>query len=84
MAVLPGSDREVIWAEFMDWWSDDEAGASLNKDELRDAINAADDWINTNSSGFNSALPVAARTRLTAKQKTKILLLIVSRRFGVM
>ena len=84
MAVLPDAERVSAWNEFMSWWSDGPGPATLNKIELRAAVDAVDNWVDANSTSFNSALPVAARTRLTAQQKAKLLLLVVARRFGVL
>ena len=55
----------------------------LSKQELRDAVNAVDDWVDDNAAAFNQALPVDARTALTAAQKAELLMRVVRRRFEV-
>jgi hypothetical protein len=67
----------------MRWWSTDGEPATIDKPALRAAVDAADAWVDSNAASFNSALPVAARTRLSARQKAKVLLAVIERRFGV-
>ena len=70
MAVLPDGDREKIWRGLMRFWSQDWELISLNKSDLRAAVDATDGWIEANQASFNQALPQAARDNLTAIQKT--------------
>lgn len=80
MAVLSNADRAEVAAEGM---RDSRLGtlANLLKTDWRAAINAADDWVNSNAASFNSALPVAARTNLTSAQKALLLVFVVMRRY---
>ena len=55
----------------------------ISKTELRDAINAVDDWIDTNQSSYNTNLPLPARTYLTAKQKALLLSYVALKRTEV-
>jgi len=82
MAILPDADRQAVWADFMRAL---ESGANITvtKTELRDAINAADDWIDLNAASYNLALPLPVRTSFTAKQKAKLLMWVIRRRFEV-
>ena len=82
MAVLPDADRFEIWAQFMRDLS--VAGwplAGITKTDLRDAANAADDWVNANAASYNSALPVAFRTNASLAQKVQLLMAVISWRF---
>jgi hypothetical protein len=81
MAVLQDADRGIAWIDMMQRNRD---AIGLNKIDLRAAIDAADSWADSNAASFNSALPVAARTTLTAKQKALLLMVVVSRRFGIL
>jgi hypothetical protein len=81
MAVLSDEDRVVIWREFMQEISSLAEPISISKTELRAAFDAADNWVNTNSAAFNSALPQPARGSLTAPQKARLLMFVVRRRF---
>jgi hypothetical protein len=81
MAVLPDGDRLSVWAELMQRLSLARDSINITKADLRTAINAADDWANTNAASYNSALPQPARGALTSAQKALILMLVVSRRW---
>lgn len=56
---------------------------ALTKAELKAAIDATDDWIESNQAAFNTALPAAARANLTANQKVKLFMYVASKRFEV-
>ncbi len=83
MAVLSDADRVDEWAGFMSDASSRFELIDLTKQDLREAVNAVDDWIDANAAAFNQALPVAARTSLTAAQKAELLMRVVRRRFEV-
>ncbi len=83
MAVLSEAERVAAYQRFMSDASSVRALLSLTKAELRAAINAVDDWADSNASEFNQALPVAARTALTAKQKAMLLAYVILRRYEV-
>lgn len=83
MAVLPDADRAAVNGNFMQELSDAHTPTSLLKSDLRAAVNAIDDWVNANAVAFNLAIPLPARTQLTAKQKAQILFFVVRRRFEV-
>lgn len=80
MAVLADQDRFDAWAAYM---RDAAVGtmAALTKPQLRAAIDAADDWASANAGAFNTALPVAARTALTAPQKALLLSYVIGKRY---
>lgn len=80
MAVLSDPDRVTVWAQIQ---RDNTNLINVNKTELRAAINAADDWANTNAASFNSALPAAAQGGLTGRQKALLLLYVVRQRWVV-
>lgn len=81
MAVLQDSDRFDVWASIMREFSENHDSISLTKAELRAAVDAIDDWVNTNAASFNSAIPQPARGSLTALQKSRLLMLVVMKRF---
>ena len=83
MAVLTDADRRTIWAAFMSEMSSRRDGHALSKNDLRAAVDAVDDWVDTNTASFNAAIPVAARTALNAKQKSEILVFVVRRRWEI-
>ena len=82
MAVLSDPDRALVASRLMNDLSVVREACSLTKTQLQAAVNAADDWANTNAASFNSALPAAAQSGLTASQKARLLAAVVLRRFG--
>lgn len=83
MAVLSDPDRAGLHAQIMHDLSVDHDSCAVTKADLRAALNAADDWANSNAASFNSALPLPARTALTAQQKARLLMAVIKRRFEV-
>ena len=55
---------------------------NLTKPQLDAAIAAIDDWIEANAVSFNAALPLPARTTLTAAQKAELFYLVAQKRYG--
>jgi len=81
MALLTDAQRRKLWATFMsDVSAREEVFGNLLKADIRAAIDAIDGWIEANQASFNQAIPLPARTELTAKQKVDIFKLIVSER----
>jgi len=80
MTVLSDPDRADICANIQ---RDPLVGTwgAVTKTDLRAAINAADDWANTNAAAFNAALPQPARGALTAGQKARLLQHVIDKRF---
>jgi hypothetical protein len=83
MAVLSDPDRADLHTRIMADLSADHESCAVTKADLRAALNAADDWANANAASFNSALPVPARTALTAQQKARLLMAVLRRRWEV-
>jgi len=78
MAVLLDDDRKEVWAN---WMRENNESISITKVDLRAAINAIDDWVNTNAAAFNTAIPQPARGVLSARQKARLLTAVVVKRF---
>ena len=83
MAVLSLAERQAVWARFMEDASRLRDPLPLTKPDLLAAVNAVDDWVEANTAGYNAAIPLPARTALTAKQKAWLLFVVVRRRFEV-
>ena len=84
MALLTDIQRRSLWAQFMsDVSARKEAFGNLLKADIRAAVDAIDQWVEDNQSSFNSAIPLTARTELSAKQKVEIFKLILDKRFEV-
>lgn len=85
MAVLSTADRQRIWRGIMRFWSAmRESLGALTKSDLQAAVNATDDWIDSNAASFNNALPTAAKNALTASQKTLLFCAVALARTGDM
>ena len=80
MAVLGEVDRVEAWAR---WQRENDEACGVTKAALRAALDAADAWADANAAGFNAALPLPARTLLSARQKARLLAFVITRRFEV-
>lgn len=84
MAILTNQQRKQVWAEFMQKLSALLEQLNISKSELRDAVNATDQWIEDNSNSFNTAIPQPARAEMTSSQKTRLFMAVAAKRFGVL
>ena len=55
---------------------------NLSKPDLDAAITAVDAWVEANAAAYNAALPLAARTTLTASQKAELLAIVALKRYA--
>lgn len=85
MAALDDAARTAVWADYQteESRSKPRRELGLTKADLRAAVDATDDWIDANAASYNSALPTAARTTLSAKQKAALFMAVACRRFDV-
>jgi hypothetical protein len=84
MAELSEETRLQIWRGLMRWWSQgQETLAGVTKGDLKDAVDATDEWIDDNQASYNAALPEAARTNLTQAQKTLLFCAVALARVSV-
>lgn len=81
MATLIEQDRADVWTQIMRLLSADRDSTGLSKADLRAAIDAADAWAEANKAEYNAALPLPARTTLTAAQKARLLALVILKRY---
>ncbi len=82
MAVLPDADRQRVWRSLMRL-ADFGGVPNVLKADLKAAVDAADGWVDSNATSYNSALPIAFRNNASAAQKALLLVLVVATRFGV-
>jgi hypothetical protein len=81
--VLNQDDRRELWAQFMRKLSalrDTDNPLNLTKVQLREAVDAVDDWVDANAASLNQALPESARNALSVEQKAMLLKAVVTRR----
>lgn len=83
MAVLPAGDRASLRRDFASELSGSRTPCSTSKPDLQAAVDAVDGWLDANAASLNAAIPVAARTTLTVKQKAQLLVYVIRRRFEV-
>ncbi len=82
MAVLSDPDRAEACAEYMrDRSQARDAFSGVTKADIRAAVNALDDYLNTNAAAINTAIPQPARGNLTTTQKALLMQFVVSRRY---
>lgn len=80
--ALNANQKQQILAK---WASDISArreAFDLRKPDLVAAITAIDNWLETNATAFNSAIPQPARATLTTSQKAELLALVAIKRYG--
>jgi hypothetical protein len=82
MMALTSEQQEEVYAELMQLLSNTRESVELVKSDLRDAIAAADTWIENNVAAFNATLPGTARTTLTTSQKAMLLAYVTMKRYG--
>ena len=84
MAVLPDQSRVDVWADLMRQLSTERQTVAITKDELRAAVNAIDDFLESNATAINNAFPAAAKAGLTTAQKARVLAYVALKRWGGM
>lgn len=84
MAVLSDQERASVSRVLQQDVSSlrDELG-SLTKADLLAAVNALDEFLETNKTAINNAIPQPARSELTVTQKARLLVYVIRRRFEV-
>lgn len=83
MAILSDTIRAQVWRGLMRYWSAQLESIGVDKADLRAAVNAADDWANSNATSYNNALPTAFKNNATAGQKALLLAIVCLARFNV-
>lgn len=83
MALLSNAERGFVHAIIMRKLSEERSSVSIIKADLLAAVNAIDDFFDTNATAINNAFPQPARSALSTRQKAMILLYVINRRFEV-
>jgi hypothetical protein len=83
MANLTTAQKQAARGDFATSISVRRDSIAVSKPDLDAAITAVDNWIESNSASFNSALPLPARTALTARQKLELFYFVARKRFEV-
>jgi hypothetical protein len=77
--ALTTPEREKVWAHAM---RSPIAIGCVSKPNLQAAVNAVDDWVDSNAVSFNNALPAAFKAAATTAEKNILLMLVLMRRMG--
>lgn len=82
MTVLSNADRQIC-ADLLNQSvsSERDTFTTLNKADIRAAVNALDDFFEANGAAINSAIPQPARSALTTGQKAKLITFVIRRRY---
>jgi hypothetical protein len=80
--ALDAVNRFRVLAQVMRNWPGSLGG--VTKTQLRDAVDATDDWIEANQTSFNAALPQPFRGSANLAQKTFLLCYVAMRRAGLL
>lgn len=82
MAVLSDADRAALWAEYQrELSAEKQTLAGLTKADIRAAVDALDNFFNTNAATINNAIPQPARGALTVSQKARLLMFVIRKRY---
>ena len=82
MANLSDNDRAEVHGTIMrDQDLVGETYGSMTKADLRAAVDAIDAFLETNKATINSAIPQPARGQMTTRQKAKLLVWVVTKRY---
>ena len=83
MAVLEDAVRATASLKIEKLLSRRRDSVSISAQDVRAAVNAMDDFLDTNAAAINNALPDAAKNNLSAAQKLEILCEVAIARWGV-
>lgn len=81
MAVLTDNDRFDVWQRFMQELSGKRETIAINKHQLRDAVNALDQYFSDTAVDANNALPAPAKAGLTVSQKAMLAAYVILKRY---
>lgn len=79
--ALDATGRFRVWAHVM---RSGIGSVAVSKADLRAAVDATDDWIESNSTSFNQALPLPFRTSANLVQKTLLFCYVAMRRANIL
>ena len=79
--ALPTIDRERIYHHAMRGLR---AIGCVEKQALRSAVDAVDDWVDAAATSYLNALPAAFRTASTVEEKYLILMYVLMRRMNAL
>lgn len=72
MAALTTQQRRQVWKDLMEYFSQQGIDINVHKGVLLTVIGNTDDFQESIAASYNAALPAAARTALTAADKSYV------------
>lgn len=85
MPALTEEQKRRVWRSFIERWIANQADpCEWTKADLAATAAAINDWIDSNATSFNNALPAAFRTTATAQEKAAFFVYVVSLRAGLL
>ena len=81
MAVLSDQNRASLQTAFASELSSLRESCTVSRADLRAAVNALDDFLNTNAAAINTAIPQPARSNLSTPQKARLLSYVIRYRY---
>ena len=82
MAASPDEKRIAAWVELMQKLSSEGQAIGITKADLRAAVDAIDNFLESNVTAINNAFPQPSRSSLTTAQKARILAAVTLYRYG--
>jgi hypothetical protein len=83
MAVLSNADRQRVSTGLQRSGSVFGGVANVVKSDLIAAVNATDDWIDSNQTSYNTALPTAFKNNASTPQKTLLFCAVALARVSI-
>lgn len=81
MAVLTDTQRVEMWAR---WQRENTEDCGVVKADLRAAVDALDVWWESVATAANAAIPQPARGALSTKQKVRLFMLLLAKKYEVL
>ena len=82
-APLTDAQRSDVWGKFMDRASSNsESLGDILEPDGRAATNATDDWVEANFTGFNNSLPEPVKSEWSTKQKLRLFMDVIIKKWG--
>jgi len=84
MATLAQADQDLVYAATISVMNADREACPVTKALLKQTISEIDTWADANAASFNAAISQPARSTLSTRQKVRLLMLVLQRRFEVL
>ena len=83
MAVLSTENRDIVYSEAATVMNTDSEPCPVTRAQLKQTIADIDAWIDANAASFNTAISQPMRGALSTRQKARLMMYVLKRRFEV-